>query len=105
MPGLPAPSSVEELRERVAALAGNRSVAVGDQDIIDPQGKDDDAYRLMARQEVPPLARIAGALFGMPSGEVAAYDAAADAAAFSFDGEARGPLDDTRTRPRGRREA
>jgi protein-tyrosine phosphatase len=104
-PGLPAPNSVEELRERVAAIAGNRSVAVGDQDIIDPQGKDDEAYRLMARQEVPPLARIAGALLGMPSGEVAAYDAAADAAAFSFDGEARDPLDDTRTRPRGRREA
>jgi protein-tyrosine phosphatase len=104
MPGMPAPDSVEDLRSRVAAISANRSVAVGDLDIIDPQGKDDEAYRLMARQEVPPLARIAGALFGMPSGEVAAYDAAADAAAFSF-GDERTPLNDTRTSPRGRREA
>ena len=82
-----------------------RSRRSGDDDIIDPQGKDDEAYRLMARQEVPPLARLASALFGMPPAEVAAYEAAADAAEFSFDGEARDQADDARTRPRGRREA
>ena len=98
-----APASVEELRARVAELATNRSPVSGgdDDDIIDPQGKDDEAYRLMARQEVPPLTQIAGVLFGMPPAESAAYDEAAEAAEFSFSGE---PVD-ARRRPRGRREA
>jgi len=106
LPALPAPDSVDELRARVGAITDNRSGGGGrDDDIIDPQGKDDEAYRLMARQEVPPLARIARALFGMPPSEVAAYDTAAETGAFPFDGESQVRSDDARTRPRGRREA
>jgi len=101
-----APESVEQLHDRAAAITQNRAAGgAGDDDIIDPQGKDDEAYRLMARQEVPPLARLASVLFGMPPAEVAAYEAAADAAEFPFDGESRERADDARTRPRGRREA
>ena len=112
LPVADAPGSIDEMRERVSSIALNRSVAasgtgegVGGDDIIDPQGKDDEAYRLMAQQEVPPLARIASALFGMPPTEILAYDTAAEAAVFTFEGEAHDSLDDTRTRPRGRREA
>lgn len=80
------PSSVDELRRRVATFGANRALANGaPSDIIDPQGKDDEAYRIMAREEVPALARIASALFAMPAREVVAYDeAVADAAAFRF---------------------
>lgn len=106
----PAPASVGELRARVAMVAENRNVAAGavgaaDDDIIDPQGKDDDAYRVMARQEVPALAHLAAALFGMPAREVAAYDdAVTDAAALGFgDPEAESPAE--HGRPRGRRQA
>ncbi|WP_306895242.1 glycosyltransferase [Agromyces albus] len=105
LPDLPAPDSVAALRKRVEAIAQNRaSNEKGDEDIIDPQGKDDEAYRLMARQEVPALARIAHTLFGMPQGEVLAYDAVAEAAAFAFAKDAASDSStDTRTRPRGRR--
>ena len=109
LPGWDAPGSVEEMRARVAAIADNRALATtdggGGADIIDPQGKDDEAYRQMARQEVPPLARVGHALFGMPPGEIEAYEAAVEAAAFSFDDGARDSAADTRIRPRGRREA
>lgn len=81
MPAWPAPppGSVDELRARVLEVAENRSPAQapGEDDIIDPQGKDEAAYRLMVRQELPALTRIAGGLFGMPAPEIAAYDAAA----------------------------
>jgi protein-tyrosine phosphatase len=104
-----APDSIDELRERVAAASENRSTAglgAHDDDIIDPQGRDDEAYRTMVREEVPALARIAGALFGMPEPEIAAYTEAAEAAEFSFGKESREAAPDTiRTRPRGRREA
>lgn len=113
LPGWSAPGSVEEMRARVATIADNRAAAAaaaaasgdGGDDIVDPQGKDDEAYRQMARQEVPPLARIGHALFGMPPGEVAAYQAAVEAAAFAFDGAPHDASAETRTRPRGRREA
>ena len=86
LPESSAPESVEALRSRVEAIAQGRggSGERGDDDIIDPQGKDDEAYRLMVRQEVPALARLAQALFGMPPAEVVAYDAAAEAGEFSF---------------------
>ncbi len=103
LPDLPAPSSAGEMRERVAALTQNRAVdssVDGDDDIIDPEGKDDDAYRLMARQEILPLALIAGVLFGMPATEVAAYGEAAEAAAFDFTGEGSPP--ELPSRHRGR---
>lgn len=90
---LPPPTTAEELRERVAILARNRSLdaaAAGDDDIVDPQGMDDEAYRLMTRQEIPPLGRLAHLLFGMPAAEIEAYDRAADEGAFHFAG-APGP--------------
>ena len=108
---MPQPASIDEMRDRVALLARNRTVephSAGDDDIIDPQGKDDEAYRLMARQEVPPLARIARLLFAMPDVELQAYDAAAVEAAFRFDGDDAPPgarPDADAHRDRGRHEA
>jgi protein-tyrosine phosphatase len=69
------PDGVDDLRKTVAAMADNRTAAAGDEadDIIDPQGKDDEAFLTMARQEVPALAALAIALFGMPPAEAAAY--------------------------------
>ena len=101
----PAPSSIEELRARVRELTAHRGPTAagrGTDDIVDPQGKDEDAYVLMARQEVPALAQLATVLFGMPPGEVAAYEAAVEAAAYEFDGTGdrcriRGPRAATRT--------
>jgi protein-tyrosine phosphatase len=102
---LPAPESVADLRERVATIARSRMAAGdADDDIVDPQGKDDEAYRDMARQEVPPLAILAGALLGMPRSEVDAYRAAAEAAEFRFT-PAEEPEPHARTRPPGRHEA
>lgn len=100
------PASLEDLRDRVAQLGENRALANGSAtDIVDPQGKDDEAYRAMAREEVPALARLASALFGMPAREVVAYDeAVADDAAFPFDAEAA-EAGAGSTRPRGRRQA
>ena len=115
LPEAEPPATLDDLRARVAALAGHRSLADGaETDIVDPQGKDDEAYREMARQEVPALTRLASTLFGMPAAELLAYDeAVADAAAFPFDGGAAGGGDagadatppDGTGRPRGRRQA
>ncbi|MCD2441027.1 hypothetical protein LQ757_01940 [Agromyces sp. SYSU K20354] len=108
LPPMPSPGTVEDLRLRVASLAENRSVpgdrSAGD-DIVDPEGKDDEAFREMARQQVPPLARLAQVLLGMPHGEVAAYDAAVEAGEFSFSGETAVDTGSTPSRPRGRRQA
>lgn len=84
----PAPATVEELRERVARFGSRRELGAGDDgDITDPQGRDDEAYRAMAREEVPPLASLAVALFGMPRAEADSVLAtAADAESFSFEG-------------------
>ena len=85
-------------------MSGDRSD--GD-DIVDPEGKDDEVYREMTRQQVPSLARLAHVLFGMPEGEVAAYEAAAEAAEFAFGGEAAGGSgqEQAQARQRGRRQA
>ena len=64
-----------------------------------------DAYIAMARQEVPALAQLATVLFGMPPREVAAYEAAVEAAAYDFDGTGDGGASADAERPRGRREA
>jgi protein-tyrosine phosphatase len=84
----PPPASVDELRARVRTVAENRSPAPapGGDDIIDPQGKDEAAFRLMVEQELPALTRIAGGLFGMPAAEIAAYDAAAQSDSLGLDG-------------------
>ncbi|WP_173921773.1 hypothetical protein [Agromyces sp. Marseille-P2726] len=109
LPADGAPGSVAEIRARVAAASANRSTAglgAHDDDIIDPQGRDEAAYRTMVREEVPALAQIAGALFGMPDAEIAAYAEAAAAAEFSFDdAPGRSASVAVRARPRGRREA
>lgn len=85
----PAPATSDEMRARVAKLAENRAIAPGtsNDDIVDPQGRDDDAFRLMARQEVPALTAIASFLFGMPDAEARAYAVAVEAARFGLDGE------------------
>ena len=106
LPEMPTPTTSDEMRARVATLAQNRVVDAADDgldDIVDPQGKDDDAYRLMARQEVPPLAGIAALLFGMPAAEVAAYGEAVEAAAFGLEDEE--PPSDDAGPSRGRRRA
>ena len=103
LPSMAAPSTIDELRLRVASLAENRAVPgarAGRDDIVDPEGRDDESYREMTRQQVPPLAHLAEVLFGMPQGEVAAYEGAAEAAEFSFSGAVPG-----QERPRGRRQA
>ena len=105
-----APGSVTELRARIVAASANRSTAglgTHDDDIVDPQGQGDEAYRTMVQEEVPALAQIAGALFGMPEAEIAAYTEAAEAAEFSFGKKNGGDAATAtaRTRPRGRREA
>ncbi|WP_353814441.1 hypothetical protein [Agromyces sp. SYSU T00266] len=84
----PAPASAGELRDRIAAYSRRRELgAADDGDITDPQGRDDDAYRAMAREEVPPLTAIAASLFGMPEAEIdAVLTTVADPEAFSFEG-------------------
>ena len=101
-----APTTTDEMRARVARLAENRALASGtadDDDIIDPQGRDDDAFRLMARQEVPALTAIAALLFGMPQAEAAAYAEAVEASRFGLDGDPH--VDGDPESQRGRRRA
>jgi len=117
LPGWPAPppDSVAELRTRVLAIAEHRSApaVAGEDDIIDPQGKDEAAFQLMVQQELPALTRIAGGLFGMPAGEIAAYDAAAQSGTIGTDGTpgpsapgaAPGAVIEPGERPPGRRRA
>lgn len=106
LPESSSPTSIADLRARLAEIGANRALAnAAETDIVDPQGKDDDAYRAMAREEVPALARLAAVLFGMPATEVVAYDEAVeDAAAFPFDGTTSDPGDGA-VRRRGRRQA
>lgn len=78
-------STPRDLRAIVAELAVLRHAgAPDDDDVIDPQGRGEDAYLLMARQEVPALADVAVALFGMSRADRAAYaEAASDPAVLS----------------------
>lgn len=72
------PLTVDDLRATVSTMADNRIVSRSGNadDIVDPQGRDDSAYLEMARQEIPSLAQLAAALFGMPAAEVSALAAA-----------------------------
>jgi protein-tyrosine phosphatase len=101
-----APTTTDEMRARVARLAQNRAMAAAardDDDIVDPQGKDDDAYRLMARQEVPALTAIAELLFGMPQAEAIAYAEAVEASRLGLDGDPQ--VDGDPETPRGHHRA
>lgn len=70
------PRVARDLVATVAALADVRTPG-SDDDIVDPQGRDTDAYLAMIAQEVPALAELAAVLFGMPMPDVDAYAAAA----------------------------
>lgn len=67
--------TVDRMRVAVDALALHRKppLEADDDDIADPQGGDDEAFRQMVRAEVPALAHLAVALFGMPRAELDAY--------------------------------
>lgn len=69
---------VARMHAAVADLALHRSAPAdgSDDDIADPQGRDDEAFREMTRVEVPALARLAVLLFGMPRADFTAYLAA-----------------------------
>ncbi|WP_308492921.1 arsenate reductase/protein-tyrosine-phosphatase family protein [Microbacterium terrisoli] len=67
--------SVAGLRDLVAHLSHVRRPAG---DIIDPHGRDEDAYLQMAREEIPALTALAAALLGMPPADRDAYDRAAN---------------------------
>lgn len=84
-PGVGAPTarvSASMLRQIVDGLASQRRMTVGDRDddIVDPNGRGEDVFRQMARQEVPSLAAVAALLFGMPPADVEAYAAAVERA-------------------------
>lgn len=70
-----APMSVAALRAIVAELDERRSgyLDPSADDVIDPEGRDAAAFEEMVRQEVPALVRLAGVLWGMPSGDAEAY--------------------------------
>lgn len=74
------PASIETLHRSVGELSSRRTAAVdeGEDDITDPQGRGAEAFRRMAREEVPALARVGAFLFGMPRPDLEAYIAAAD---------------------------
>ncbi|WP_314506956.1 hypothetical protein [uncultured Microbacterium sp.] len=67
------PAGVDDLLRTVALLAGNRVQADDSDDIIDPQGRNEEAHLQMANEEVPALARLAHALLGMPKSDADAY--------------------------------
>lgn len=78
-----------EFRAIVARLAdGRRGGTPDEDDVIDPQGRGDEAYLQMTQQEVPALASVAVALFGMSPSDFGAYVAAANDPASLLDGAA-----------------
>lgn len=90
-------SSPDDLRAVVALLAEARAAtgAPADDDIIDPEGRGDDAYLQMISEEVPPLAQLAHVLFGMPHPDVDAYlEASADPATLLSDSSRTKTLDE-----------
>jgi len=78
MPDPEAPPTVIELRRVVSWLADHRVAGSpeGD-DVIDPQGRGEEAYVRMVREEVPSLASLARVMFRMPRADVDAYRSAA----------------------------
>lgn len=79
LPETSRPLVVRDLVAVVSAMADRRTPPrkAAEDDVIDPQGKGDDAYEQMVREEVPALVTVARALLGMPRGDVEAYVAAA----------------------------
>lgn len=73
--------SPDDLRALVAGMADRRHRRPDDEDdVIDPQGKPDEAHLQMTQQEVPALAALASLLFGMSPPDFRAYvEAAGDA--------------------------
>ena len=80
---------LDQLRSAVTALGDRRVEVIGDprdDDIADPEGNGDQAFRRMVAEELPPLVALARALVGMPAGDAAAYlDATADPGAHGID--------------------
>lgn len=66
-------ASVDLLAEWRHRVASSRK----DDDIADPQGRGVQGFERMAKEELPPLARLGGVLFGMPRPDLDAYLAAA----------------------------
>jgi protein-tyrosine phosphatase len=64
-------TTVQDLRVAVNRMSDHRSP--GDDDIIDPEGRGDEAYAALVVQEVPALVQLATMLYGMPEGDVARY--------------------------------
>lgn len=71
--------TVEDLEATVAGLARRRSAHAADaeDDIVDPQGRDEGVYARMVNEVVTSMAQLAESLFGMPRADVAAYAEAA----------------------------
>lgn len=68
--------NTSELRRTVSDLAlhrGQDADAPDGDDITDPEGGDDDTFRVMAREEVPPLAHLGAVLLRMPRPDLDAY--------------------------------
>ena len=67
----------DSLENFAGALAHRRhqaaSVLSADDDIVDPEGRGDDAFMMMVREELPSLIAIAVAAFGMPRPDAQAY--------------------------------
>lgn len=80
LPGIAPSRTVRDLVGAVALMADHRGdhVDPGADDVIDPQGRDLDAYAQMTREEVVALAHLARTLFGMPEADVRAYVSAAE---------------------------
>jgi protein-tyrosine phosphatase len=71
------PATPDDLVAVVARMAELRVAAApaqpSDDDIVDPQGKGTAGMDEMVREEVPALAQLAIALWGMPRGDAAEY--------------------------------
>ena len=71
------PATTDDLVALVRRMAELRldasSSHAGDDDIVDPQGKGTAGMDGMVREEVPALARLAVALWGMPRGDADEY--------------------------------
>jgi protein-tyrosine phosphatase len=89
------PHTLRALVDAVALLADHRGdhADPAADDVVDPQGRDLDAYAQMTREEVVALAHLARILFGMPDADVRAYISAAEdeAALLAALGEANPP--------------
>lgn len=70
------PVTVGDLSAIVATMADRRTEASAsrpDDDVVDPQGKGDPGMDAMVREEVPALAALAVALWGMPRADADEY--------------------------------